>query len=85
MRGCMSIGGIVGDCIATSFHVCGLSCSGAGGRQNTEGDPDTSCLAGANKGNGVILLVGVDAVVRPTAGIDVKTLEDAGKKLRQSP
>ena len=49
MRGSTSIGGIVGDRIAMSFHVCGLGCSSAGDRENTRGDLVTSCLAGAAK------------------------------------
>ena len=33
---------------------------------------------------GVILLVLIHVVVRPTVGVGVKTLEDAGKKVKQS-
>ena len=44
----------------------------------------TSRLVGTDEKSGVILLGVNDAVVRPTAGIDVKKLEGAGRKLRQS-
>ena len=64
--------------------MCGLGCSEAGDRENTGGDLVTSRLGGAEEVIGVILLGVTDAVVRPTAGVDVKILEDAGKKLRQS-
>ena len=84
MRGCISIGGVCGDCIATSFPACGLFCSSVGDCENIGGDLVTSRLIGADEMFGVILLVEVDAVVRPTAGIGVKLLEGAGKKLRQS-
>ena len=65
--------------MAKSFLVCGLGCSNAGNRENTGVDLVTSRLAGADEVNGVLLLVVTDAVVRPTAGIGVKTLEGAGK------
>ena len=55
-----------------------------GGCENTGSDLDTSRLAGADKIFGVILLVQIDAAVRPTAGIGVKTREGVGKELRQS-
>ena len=84
MRGCMSNCRVAGDCIATSFSMCGLCCSCVGDRENTGGDIVTSRLAGADEVSGVILLGVLDAVVRPTAGIGVKILEGAGKKLRQS-
>ena len=84
MRGCMSIGVIVGHCTATSFPVCGLDCSNAGERENTGGDIVISRHAGPDKVIGLFLFVGIDAVVRPTASIGVKTLGVAGKKLRQS-
>ena len=80
----MSIKGTVGDCIATSLSGCELGCSSAGDRENTGGDLVTSRFAGANKWIVVSLLVGIDAVVHPTTGIGVKTLESAGKKLRKS-
>ena len=70
--------------MATSFLVCGLGCSDAGDRENTGGDLVASRLAGADEVIGVILLVVIDAVVRPTACFDVTILEGAGKKLRQS-
>ena len=80
----MPIGGLVGDCIATSFPVCGLGCSSAGDRGNTGGDLVTSRLAGAEEVIGVGLLVVADAVVRPKAGFGWKILEGVGNKLRQS-
>ena len=83
IRGCMSMGVIVGDCTATSFPVCGLGCSSAGDRENTGGDLVTSRPAGADEMIGVILLVGVDDVVGPTTGIGVETLEGTDEKLRQ--
>ena len=83
-RSCTSILGVVGDFIATSFLVCGLGCSDAGDRENTGGDLVTSRLTGVDEIFGVILLVVIDAVDRPTAGIGVKTLEDAVKKVKQS-
>ena len=79
MRGCMSSCAVVGDCIATSFLVCGLGCSSVGDRENTGGDLVTSPLAGADEVIGQILLVGIDVVVSTTAGIGVKILERAGK------
>ena len=84
MRGCTSIGRIVGDRIAMSFHVCGLGCSNAGDREDTGSDLVTSCLAGAAEVIGLTLFVGIDAVVRFTPGIGLKTLESVGQKLRQS-
>ena len=84
IRGCISIGVIGGDCIATSFSACGLGCSSVGERENTGGDLVTSRLTGADGLIGVMLLVVPDTVVRPTAGIGVKRLEDVGQKLRQS-
>ena len=80
----MSIAGIVGDCIATSFTGSGLCCFSDGHRENIEGDFVTSRLAGADEIIDGILLVRIDAIVRPTVGIGVKTLEGIGKKLRQS-
>ena len=80
----MAIGRVVGDCVATSFLVCGLGCSSVGDRENTRGDLVTSCLTGADEVIGVILLVVLDVVFRLVEGIGVKILEDAGKKLRQS-
>ena len=80
IRGCMLIGVIGDDCIATSFSVCGLGCAKVGDRENTGGDLVTSHLAGADEVIGVTLLVEVDAVGRPTTGIGVKILEGAGKK-----
>ena len=64
--------------------MCGLGCSYAGDRENTAGDLVVSRLAGADGVIGTTLLAVLDAVVRPTAGIGVKILECAGKKLRQS-
>ena len=84
MRGGISIVVVVGDCIATSFIVCGLDRSSAGDRENTRGNLVISRLAGASEIFGVIVFVGIDAVVRSTAGNGVKTLVDTGKKLRQS-
>ena len=49
IRGCMSNGSIVGDCIATLITVRGLSCSSAGDCENTGGDLFTSHLAGADE------------------------------------
>ena len=68
----MSICRVVGDCVATSFPVCGVGCSSVGDCRNTGGDRVTSRLAGAGEINDVIRLVGTDAVVRPTAGIGLK-------------
>ena len=62
--------------------MCGLGCSSTGDRETTGGDLVTSRFAGAVEVIGVILLVVIDAVVRPTAGIGVKILEDAGMKLK---
>ena len=81
MKCCMSIGGIFSDCIATSFAVYGLGCSNSGNRENTGGDLVSCRLAGADKMIGVILLVKIVAVVRPTTGVGVKTLGGSGKKL----
>ena len=64
--------------------MCGLDCSGVGDCENAGGDLVTSRLAGADEVIFVILLVEIGAVVRPTAGIGVKILEGADKKLRQS-
>ena len=64
--------------------MCGLDCSSVGDCEITGGDLVTSLLAGADEVIGVILLVGIDAVVRHTAGIGVNLLEDADKKLRYS-
>ena len=64
--------------------MCGLGGSSTGDRENTGGDLVTSPLAGADEVIDEILLVVIDAVVRPTAGIGVKILEDAGKKVKQS-
>ena len=75
----MSCCRVVGDCIATSILACGLGCSGVSHRENTGGDLITSRLAGADEVIGAILLVVIDAVVRPATGIGVKILESAGK------
>ena len=64
--------------------MCGVGCYNAGDCENTGGDLVTSRLNGADEVISVILFVVIDAVVRPTAGIGVKILEGAGKKLRQS-
>ena len=80
----MSIGGKVIDCIATSFPACRLGCSSASACENFGGDIVTCHPTGADEIIGVILVVGTDAVLRPTAGMGVKSLESAGKKLRQS-
>ena len=80
----MSSCGLVGECIAASFFGRRLGCSDAADRKNTGVDLVTSHLAGADEVIVVILLVVTDAVVRPTAGIGVKLLEDAGKKVKQS-
>ena len=78
------MGVIVGECISTLFPVCGLGCSSAVDRENTRRYLAISLLARANEVIGVILLVRIDAIVRLTTGIGVRTLEGAGKKLRQS-
>ena len=75
---------MIGDCIATSFLVCGLGGSSVDDGEKTGGDLVTSRLVGTDETSGVILLGVVDAVVRPTVGIGVKLLEGAGRKLRQS-
>ena len=75
---------VVGNCIATSFLALGLGCSSVGDRENTGGYLVTSRLAGADEVFGVLLLVGIDVFVSPTAGIGVKVLQGAGKKLKQS-
>ena len=75
----MSCCRVVGDCTATSFPAGALGSSRVGDRENTGGDLITSRLAGSDEVIGVILLVVTDAVVRPTTGIGVKTLEGAGK------
>ena len=62
----------------------GLGCSVAGDRENTGGDIVISRHAGAGEVFGVILIVVFGAVDRLTAGIGVKTLEEAGKKVKQS-
>ena len=79
----MSICSVVGEFVATSHPVCGLVCSSAGDWDNTGGDLVTFRLAEADEVIGGILLVVIDAFVRPTAGIGVKILEGEGKKLRQ--
>ena len=84
IRGCMSNVVIGGDGIATSCLMRGLSCSSVGDRENTGGDIVTSRLIEADEVIGVILLVVIDAVVRPAAGVGAKTREDAGKKVKQS-
>ena len=75
---------MIGDCIATSFLVCGLGGSSVGDGEKTGGDLVTSRPVGTDEISGVILLGVVDAVVRPTVGIGVEMLEGAGRKLRQS-
>ena len=80
----MLIGGIFDECIAASFFACGLGCSTVSDRENTGGDLVASRLSRADELFGIVLLVEVDAVVRPTASISVRTLEGTGKKLRQS-
>ena len=75
---------MIGDCIATSFLVCGLGGSSVGDGEKTGGDLVTSRLVGTDEISGVILLGVADAVVRPTVGVGVEILEDAGRKLRQS-
>ena len=52
--------------------------------EKTGGDIVTPRVAGADEISGVVLLGVLDAVVRPTAGIGVKILGGAGKKLSQS-
>ena len=66
---------MIGDCIATSFLVCGLCSSSVGDGEKTGGDLVTSRLVGTDEISGVILLGVVDAVVRSTVGIGVKMLE----------
>ena len=80
----MSIGGIFGDGIATPISGCGVNCSSTGYYENTGGNLGTSYLAGAEEVADVRLLIVIDAVVRPTAGIGVKPLDYTGKKLWQS-
>ena len=75
---------MIGDCIATSFLVCGLGCSSVGDDEKTGGDLVTSHLVGTDEISGVILLGVIDAVVRPTVCIGMEMLEGAGRKLRQS-
>ena len=84
MRDSMSFGGKLGDCIATSFPVSVLRFSSAGDPENTRGDLFSSRFAGVDEVSGLMIPLGIDAVVHPTAGIGVKTLEGVGKKLRQS-
>ena len=74
----------MGGVRATSLSLSGLGGSGASDREKTVADLDTSRLAGANKVIGVILLVGIDAIVRSMTGVGLKTLEGAGKNLRHS-
>ena len=64
--------------------MCGLGYSSVGDCENTGSDLVTSRLAVVDEVVDVILPVVIDAVVRPTAGVGVKILEGAGKKLRQS-
>ena len=78
------MGVIVGDCISTLFPVCGLGCSSAVDRENTRRYLATSRLARADEVIGVILLVRIVAIACLTTSIAVRTLEGAGKKLRQS-
>ena len=75
---------MIGDCIATSFLVCGLGGSSVGDGEKTGGDLVISHLVGTDEISGVILLGVIDAVVRPTVAIGVEMLEGAGRKLRQS-
>ena len=75
---------MIGDCIATSFLVCGLGGSSVGDGEKTGGDLVTLRPVGTDEISGVILLGAIDAVVRPMVGIGVKILEDAGKKVKQS-
>ena len=84
MRVCMSIGVIVCDFIEPSLPGCGLGCFSAGYCENAGGDLVTPLLAGADEFIGIIRFVGTVAVVRPKAGIGVKILESADKKLRPS-
>ena len=51
---------------------------------DTGGDVVISRRAGADGVIGEILRVWIDACVRPTAGVGVKSLKNAGKKMRQS-
>ena len=86
IRGCMSICRVSGDCIATSISVCGLLCSTVGDCKNTGDREDTGgdlVVSRSADVIGIILLVMLDVVVRPTVGIGVRML-GAGKKLRQS-
>ena len=64
--------------------MCGLNCSGPGDQENTRGDLVTGRFAGEDEVIGVILFVGIEAFVRPTVGVGVKTLEVVGKRVRQS-
>ena len=61
-----------------------MGCSGVGYREKTGSGLITSRFVEADEVNDVVLLVEIDVIVRPTAGIGVKILEGAGKKLRQS-
>ena len=82
LRSCVSIRGVVGSCIATSFSVCALGRSGACDRVNTGGDLVTFRLVGAEEMIGASVLVEAIVVPRPV-GRD--TLKGAAKKLIQSP
>ena len=69
---------------ATSCSRFQLCSSGVSGCVHTGGDLVTSRIAGANDVGGMILLRGVDAVVRPNVIVGVEMLEAVGKKLKQS-
>ena len=84
MTSCLSIGGIIGDFIATSFPACALGCSSVGDCKNTGGDLVTSHFWVTDEVIGVIPIVLDDAVVFLTAGIVVERVEGTGKKLKQS-
>ena len=66
-------------------HVLVVDCSsGVSGCVNTGGDLVTSRLASANDVGGMILVRGVDAVLRPNVVVGVGMLEGVRKKLKQS-
>ena len=82
LRGCMSIGVIGGDCIATTCPVCGLGCSNICDCENTGGGLVMSRFAGPDEVFGIVLLDIIGAAVRPTTGIGVKILGGVAKKLK---
>ena len=84
IRGCRSIWGAIGGVRATSLSLSALGNSGASDGEKTAGYRVNCGLGVAIKETGSFLLVVIDAVNGATAGIGVKTLEGAGRKLRKS-